>query len=216
MKFQHLVGGFATAVTAGTFLLGAAPAASAADAAQEEAPLQPVIAEYHGEKINLAESWEGAKVCTELPGGEARCYDSDAEAQADPELPQPKAALAPRSAAVAYASNPGNCANDYWCLFEHANYKGRKLQFFDSGRKNLANWGFRDKTSSIYRRIANYPLNYGGATMVDFRSGLLHDRVRDIGWGKGLVQEYPNLTKLPYPDGGNWNDKMDALDVKRG
>ncbi|MFE0106930.1 peptidase inhibitor family I36 protein [Streptomyces sp. NPDC059009] len=192
-----------TLAAAATTFTMAAPTASAADTTPEE-PVTPVIAEYNGKQINLAEDWEGAQICTELAGGNVRCYDDEAAAQED---------VAPAPAALKRANPdkglPGKCAPDYWCLFEHANYKGRKLQFHDTGTRKLANWGFRDKTSSIYRFAWRYGMK--GATMIDYRSGVLHDRTRRL--GSTSEAAYPNLKNLAYPGGGNWNDKVDAFKI---
>ncbi|MDJ0386343.1 peptidase inhibitor family I36 protein [Streptomyces sp. G-G2] len=206
----RVVSSITATLTATALLIAVAPTASAASNLPKDPPANPVLAEYKGKKINLAASWSGATVCTEFPGGSVHCYSNDTEAQADPELRKTSKLSAP----MGIESLPGNCSPDYWCLFEDINYGGHKLQFFDSGRKNLSDWGFRDTASSIYRGVINYPLNYGYATMVDYRSGVLYDRVRDV--GQGLESKYPSLGALGYPDGGDWNDRMDAFDVKRG
>ncbi|MGW7089909.1 peptidase inhibitor family I36 protein [Streptomyces sp. NPDC054871] len=208
----------ASAATALVFTSGTAaqadePSATAAPA--QEGPVNPVIAEYDGRKINLAESWEGADSCTELPGGEVHCYDSDEEAIADPELPTPtrmetlKAASAPVARAV--AAPPSKCFADYWCLYADANYKGKLLRLSSSGKKDLKEWGFRDKLSSVYYWVGGWSTNYGDAKVIDLRSGLLHDRERRL----GAPAKYSNFRNLAYPGGGNWNDKVDVFQVRR-
>ncbi|EST26708.1 hypothetical protein M878_26765 [Streptomyces roseochromogenus subsp. oscitans DS 12.976] len=153
--------------------------------------MNPVIADYDGRKINLAESWEGANVCTELPNGEVHCYDTTEESLADPDLPA-KVRQESLKASMLRASGPrDNCAADYWCLYQDANYQGRRLQFSSSGKKSLGDYGY--------------------AKIWDSRSGLLHDRQRDLlpphGWA--------NFKNMDYPGGGNWNDKVDVFEVKR-
>ncbi|MFF8537144.1 peptidase inhibitor family I36 protein [Streptomyces sp. SAS_267] len=175
-------------------------------------PANPVIADYDGRKINLAESWEGADSCTELPGGEVHCYDTTREAQTDPALPasvrkETRAALATQAA----ASPPDRCIADYWCLYADADYKGKIIRLSSSGKHDLSEWGFRDKVSSVYYWVLRWSLNYGTATIWDYRSGVLHDRERDLipphGWA--------NFKNMDYPGGGNWNDKVDNFQVKR-
>ncbi|MEU0032180.1 peptidase inhibitor family I36 protein [Streptomyces sp. NPDC006335] len=173
--------------------------------------MNPVIADYDGKKINLAESWEGASICTELPNGEVHCYDSNEESLADPELPAQvrKASL---RATTDLASDPHDkCAADYWCLFQDANYGGRRLQFSSSGKKNLGDYGFRDKLSSVFYWVGRWSINYGTATIWDSRSWPLHDRERELipphGWA--------NFKNMDYPGGGNWNDKVDVFQVER-
>ncbi|MFF3416949.1 peptidase inhibitor family I36 protein [Streptomyces sp. NPDC002698] len=213
-------------VSAGALLLGTGPLAHADEPVPEPSvtttpapveeeptePVKPVIADYRGQKIDLSSSWEGANICTELPDGEVHCYDTDEESLADPDLPAKVREDTLKASKLQAASDPrDNCASDYWCLYQDPNYKGRRLQFSSSGKKNLGDYGFRDKLSSVYYWVARWPLNYGYATIWDSRSGLLHDRQRDLepphGWS--------NFKNMDYPGGGNWNDKVDAFEVKR-
>ncbi|MFD9819831.1 peptidase inhibitor family I36 protein [Streptomyces violascens] len=230
MMRKRIVAGLFAAATVGGVLVAGAPAATAqnasvAPAAAETAPA-PVIADYNGRKINLAEGWQGAESCTELPTGEVRCYDTFAEADAD--TARFMAARADSSDVAKYtapsrkpaagsgvlrAGKAQNCSADYWCVFDGKNYTGRRLQFFDPGTKELGKYDFRDKASSIYRIVVNYPLNYGGASLVDYRSGLVANR--EIKFG-GMEDDYPDLSRLGYPGGGNWDNKADALKIWRG
>ncbi|MET8094867.1 peptidase inhibitor family I36 protein [Streptomyces sp. NPDC005236] len=218
------------AAATGALLLTAGPVASADESTAEPSatatqdpstqdpstpaaePASPVIAEYDGRKINLAESWEGADSCTELPSGEVHCYDTTREAQTDPALPasirkETRAALATQAVAAA----PDRCIADYWCLYADADYKGKIIRLSSSGKHDLSEWGFRDKVSSVYYWVLRWSLNYGTATIWDYRSGVLHDRQRDMlpphGWA--------NFKNMDYPGGGDWNDKVDAFEVKR-
>jgi hypothetical protein len=46
------------------------------------------------------------------------------------------------------------CDEDWFCLFEHINYAGRKLQFQDCCYfQYLSNWGFQNKASSWRNRL---------------------------------------------------------------
>src|SRR5688572_30368013 len=38
-----------------------------------------------------------------------------------------------------------DCPSGWFCLWEHANYSGRRLQFRGSGCQNLGAYGFNDK-----------------------------------------------------------------------
>lgn len=41
-----------------------------------------------------------------------------------------------------------NCSYLWTCLYEHANFDGRRLTWSDCNFENLADWGFNDKTTS--------------------------------------------------------------------
>ncbi|MFE2536326.1 peptidase inhibitor family I36 protein [Streptomyces sp. NPDC059371] len=226
MISKSLASALLCTVSAGALLLGTGPLAHADEPVPEPSvtttpasgeegptePVKPVIADYRGQKIDLSSSWEGANICTELPDGEVHCYDTNEESLADPDLPAKVREDTLKASKTLAASDPrDNCASDYWCLYQDANYKGRRLQFSSSGKKNLGDYGFRDKLSSVYYWVARWPLNYGFATIWDSRSGVLHDRQRELepphGWA--------NFKNMDYPGGGNWNDKVDVFQVKR-
>ncbi|MFI7211684.1 peptidase inhibitor family I36 protein [Micromonospora maritima] len=103
----------------------------------------PSLASFQGRTIDLSKSWEGAQVCAVLSRSEVRCYATNEEASAD---------LAPRASRD--ADGPistfawHGCDNDWICIFEHADFAGRKLQFSDEYWHDLDEWGFKDKTSS--------------------------------------------------------------------
>ncbi|GHA29342.1 hypothetical protein GCM10010303_44930 [Streptomyces purpurascens] len=183
----------------------------------DEAPANPVTAEYNGRKINLAASWEGADSCTELPSGEVHCYDSDAEALADPELPAEireetlKANAAAPAGPSAAAAPPARCVADYWCLYMKVGYKGKLLRLYSDGEKDLKEWGCRDKLSAVYYWVGRYSVNYGDAKITDLRSWPVADRVRRLDAPGG----WSNFTNLDYPGGGNWNNKVDIFEVRR-
>ena len=111
---------------------------------QELAEAKPVIATYKGEKINLADGWQGAQACSEVPSGEVYCYDSAEEAD------QALAAIAPAatrgsgsgvtSAKVSGELSPtasGDCSFGWVCLWEHGEFTGRRLQWSAKGTKQL-------------------------------------------------------------------------------
>ncbi|MEU1037564.1 peptidase inhibitor family I36 protein [Streptomyces sp. NPDC005907] len=177
-----------------------------------EAPTAPVIAEYNGQTINLAESWEGAASCTELPNGEVHCYDSDAEALTDPELPaETRAETSKAPTADAASAPPDNCVADYWCLYMDSGYSGRLLRLYSDGKKDLSEWGCRDKLSSVYYWVGRYSINYGDAKITDLRSWPVEDRVRSLDPPHG----WKSFRNMDYPGGGNWDNKVDIFEVRR-
>ncbi|MFD9819406.1 peptidase inhibitor family I36 protein [Streptomyces violascens] len=232
---KHFKEVFLAAAMVGGVLVAGAPAATAAPSqnvsvvpsASNPVP-HPVIAEYKGRKINLAEGWQGAQTCTELPGGAVHCYDTFEQADADTarlmaaragsnDVAKYTAPSQKRNggSGVARAGKVQDCSADYWCLYDGPNYSGPHLQFFDPGTKELSDWGFRDRVSSVYRIIVNYPVNYGGAHLIDYRSWPVADR--DISLTGGYLEDdFPDLSRLSYPGGGNWDNKADAVKVWRG
>ncbi|MEU0688356.1 peptidase inhibitor family I36 protein [Streptomyces uncialis] len=180
----------------------------------DRGPAAPVIADYNGRRINLAESWEGATSCTELPNGVVNCYDTDQAAMDDPGLP---AAVREEALAGLRARLPDRCLSDYWCLYRDADYKGKILRFSSDGQKNLKDWGMGNALSSVYYRVVQWSLNYGDAKVTDWRSWPVEDRVRRLDAGYvGTPSRYPNFKALDYPGGGTWNDKVDVFEVRRG
>ncbi len=82
-----------------------------------------------GEQTGLNEiSWRGGKAVMTFP------------------LPGEKKARAVGEA-FAPAGSP-NCSYLWTCLYEHANFDGRRLTWSDCDFVNLADWGFNDQTTS--------------------------------------------------------------------
>lgn len=224
---KHVTRGLLAAVSAGAILFTGSPVAHAAEptiapsatptdsATPAARPSNPVIAEYKGRQVNLAEDadWGGANSCTELPDGKVHCYDTDEEALADPALPSTARKETQRAATLRAWPLPSGCVADYWCLYQHANYKGRVLRLTGNGKHDLSEWGFRDKLSSVFYFVGTWSTNYGYARIWDYRSGLLHDRQRDL--DPPTHNKYSNLAHLAYPGGGNWNDKVDNFQIFR-
>ncbi|MGX2996141.1 peptidase inhibitor family I36 protein [Streptomyces sp. JNUCC 64] len=179
----------------------------------DRGPAAPVMADYNGRRINLAESWEGATSCTELPSGAVNCYDTDHAAMSDPELP---AAVREEALEGLRPRIPDRCLPDYWCLYSDADYKAKILRFSSDGQKKLKDWGMQNALSSVYYQVAQWSINYGDAQIIDWRSWPVADRVRrlDAG-GAGNPGRYPNFKSLDYPGGGTWNDKVDVFEVRR-
>lgn len=60
--------------------VGLATPAEEAALQQQLAETKPVIATYNGREINLADGWQGAQACSEVPSGEVYCFDTVEEA----------------------------------------------------------------------------------------------------------------------------------------
>jgi hypothetical protein len=149
-----------------------------------------VMATYHGELIDLSQGWQDAQICVEFAAEDVRCFADTAElAEAEPEVAQ----VGTRSA---YA-----CPLGWACLWEHANYRGRRLQWRNKGRKELSEWKFRDQASSAYNNRRLY-----GFVLEDSRRGLPNPKMYI-----GVNHPISDFTKQRYLYGGNWNDKVDAV-----
>ncbi|MBQ1022814.1 peptidase inhibitor family I36 protein [Micromonospora sp. C95] len=107
----------------------------------------PSLASFQGRTIDLSKSWQGAQVCAVLSRSEVRCYATNEQATAD---------LAPRISSTGTTRSAGpigtfawnGCDNSWICIWEHASFQGRKLQFNDEYWHDLDEWGFKDQTSS--------------------------------------------------------------------
>lgn len=105
---------------------------------------EPGHAIYHGTDIDLSVSWEGATVCAVVTATDVRCYDSQAEADAD--LATISGA---RSTGDTVDTACGGNTSNWVYLYADANYGGRTLQFQDVGVwQDLATWGFDNQMSS--------------------------------------------------------------------
>nr|WP_269329155.1 peptidase inhibitor family I36 protein [Kineosporia babensis] len=63
-------------------------------------------------------------------------------------LPRPGEERALADGEKRSAAGEANCSDGYSCLYEHANWDGRRLQFFTCRYENLSDYGFQDQTSS--------------------------------------------------------------------
>src|SRR5690242_1215118 len=128
-KFRH----FAQIFTLGLTVL--IPGVSQANNGQNGG----VHALYNGRIIDLSAGWQGAQVCAAYNKSNVRCYDSPAAFDAANGL----------RASVKARRSPYDCPSGWFCLWEHINFAGRKLQFRSQGYcQNLTDWGFNDKASS--------------------------------------------------------------------
>jgi hypothetical protein len=161
-------------------LAGAVAAPASAHAAEK---LEPVLASYHGQWLNLAESWGGAQVCADVAIGDVRCYDSDVEADRD------------LSGGDVGTAALAGCPSGWVCLWADANYGGRRLRWSRPGTYKLATYGFRDQASSAaVNRIER------GVECVDYRTGLPDPR---LFLRAGGAYRYLN----------DWNDRIDEIKI---
>ncbi|MET7505277.1 peptidase inhibitor family I36 protein [Streptomyces microflavus] len=189
--------------------VGLATPAEEARLQQQLAEAEPVIATYNGKKINLADGWQGARACSEVPTGDVYCYDSAEEADQALAAIAPATKRSPESGVVS-AQGSGefgpaaieDCAVGWVCLWEHSNYTGRRLQWSAGGTKQLKDWDFRDKASSgcVNR-------NQFGVLAYDARTGLPDPYM-------ALAARYCyKFTVSSYPTGGTFNDKVDYIEM---
>jgi hypothetical protein len=97
-----------------------------------------VTAGFEGHRIDLATNWEQAQACVVLRrAGLVECFRTLAQAQARADTITPQ-----------YAAAGFSCSYPLR-IFEHSNYGGRQLLFFDRGYwQNLSDYGFNDQLSS--------------------------------------------------------------------
>ncbi len=221
------------ATTTATADTGSSPAPSAtenagpADAADRardaKARKGPVIASYKGKKFDLANGWGTAKVCSEYPDLTVKCFDTDAQAQADmaahakkdpralPKAPKgrsamikPTAPAAKTSMASSYAAAAGMaCSYGWTCIGEHQDMGGRKLQWSADGTKTLGQYDFRDEATSTCNND-----EIGGMTLVDYRDNMVDpENITGLGTCDTSLHDddYPGLGT------GDWNDRADAV-----
>ncbi|MEU4490144.1 peptidase inhibitor family I36 protein [Streptomyces purpurascens] len=185
--------------------VGLATPAEEAELQQQLAESKPVIATYKGEKINLADGWQGAQACSEVPSGEVYCYDTAEEA--DQALAEIAPALARGTSSGVASGEFGpmaytDCHQGWVCLWEHSNFNGRRLQWSAKGTKKLGNWDFRDKASSGC--VTRYQ---GGVLAYDARTALPDPYMT-------LAARYCyKFSTADYPTGGSFNDKVDYIEM---
>lgn len=137
----------------------------------ETAQPDGVDAIHNGKEVNLVEDgWGTATRCVEYGLDDVVCYDTDEEYAADFEK---RTGQEPRDAegerrnlaeagkleAASQVSSLGRTGTywdcpQYWtCLWDYKNFSayGRMLQWNEAGEKNLADWDFRDRTSSSFK-----------------------------------------------------------------
>lgn len=168
---------------------------------EKEAP-EGVTALYGGELINLMDGWGGAQICSVYSPSDVRCYDTQAQMLTD---------LGEAAFEGTYSPSDA-CPRGWACIWEHRDYNaaqsGRMLKFRDAGPKQgLGQYGFRDMASSVRNRLP------GDATfkLTDYKT-FWYDQ--NLTYRSGSRD--PHFFDNPdYADGGHWNDKADAVTIKR-
>lgn len=174
----------------------------------EADPTNKVDMYYQGERVDPAEDWSGADICAEVAeDGTMECFDSNAEANARLADAAPTE-LARQGAAQALTQRAYNdCPNGWVCLWQNANYTGRRLQwptYSEAKTRHLDQYSpsFRDKASS-----AAVMRPQRGVTLYDIRNNLPDPRLI-LPSGYTI---YSDFKKYDYVFGGSWNDKADAI-----
>ncbi|MFP3991465.1 peptidase inhibitor family I36 protein [Streptomyces sp. E11-3] len=164
---------------------------------------------YRGEKVDpKSDDLNGAQVCAEVSeDGTMECFDTEQESNKQLAKQAPTAGARMGAALAASTRKYEDCPNGWVCLWQDADYSGRRLQWptYDESKTRHLNQyspSFRDKASSAY---VNRPQR--GVWLYDFRSGMPDPKLV-LGAKYSL---WPNFTKYSYPYGGNWNDKADAI-----
>jgi hypothetical protein len=145
-----------------------------------------IIATYKGKSIDLSQGWQGAQACAQFAIDDVRCYDTAAEAN-----------LATQPTGKMSTLGRPDCPSTWVCIWEHADFAGRRLQWSEPGAKKLANWNFENQTSSVFlNRIQR------GMEAINYRNEWWDQR---INYCAGCA--YNNLA-----DHG-WNDKIDEVKI---
>ncbi|WP_019901975.1 peptidase inhibitor family I36 protein [Salinispora arenicola] len=168
-------------------------ASPARSSPSSQAPRETSLASFQGRTIDLSKSWEGAQACAVLSRTEVRCYASRKEEKAD---------LASRARSVSASPGTGGpigtldwneCDDGWLCIYEHADFNGRKLSFNDEYWHVLDRWGFEDQTSSFTN---NQGGGWFGCSGTD--EGYLEDDARNY----YLMHDCTAAAKM-----GSYNDK---------
>lgn len=103
------------------------------------------------------------------------------------------------------------CSYSYSCVYEHiyrnqSDPNARRLMFRDPGYKYLADYSFRDRTSSVEKDMAAGKILHAYDQRTFNTDPFLYMR-----WATG----YLNLTEIGYGGGASGNDKVDYLWIKQ-
>ena len=115
---------------------------------------------------------------------------------------QTTAQLTPQT--IVAASRP--CPAGWLCLWQDENYQGRMLQFRDVGYdQDLAQWNFRQKTSSVWNRTAR----------TVHLKGQLATGVGSVSRTLTVLpgEMMPNLESEKVGLRSNWNDRIDSIRI---
>ncbi|MGW3113904.1 peptidase inhibitor family I36 protein [Streptomyces sp. NPDC001091] len=153
---------------------------------------------YEGRKIDPASDWQGANVCVEVSeDGTMQCFDNDTESnkflaahaptaqaragakqalagveQVRPVVAEQAVSGPSATAKTAAVKGHSSCPGSYVCLWQDADYAGRRLQwptYSESKTRHLDQYSpsFQDKASSAFvnrpQRGVEVDYTYGGS-----------------------------------------------------
>lgn len=132
---------------------------TASAAAAKDEPGQPAILD--GVQIDLKKGWGPAHTCVVLSAETTQCFRTGDEADRSLGYDPVAEAQAHQVTEGTVEALPA-CASDWMCLYEHIDGGGRRLIFNAEYWHDLANWNFRNMTSSIRN---NQSCEDGGSTL---------------------------------------------------
>lgn len=183
------------AVIGMTVAVAAAPTAGAQEGARGSGRWDRPAgsARFEGAEIDLRAGWGAARACMVWrEGGVVECFRSP-DAMAARERAVGAGRDKPADGTRSASSSSWTCSSPLR-LYEHGNYGGRQLSFWDPGFwQNLGDWGFNDAVSS-------------------FRVGSCRAWMAEHVWGDG--EWYPGNT-APWARSASmwpgWNDRISSI-----
>ena len=151
----------------------------------------PGVARFEGAEIDLRAGWGEATACTVWrQGGVVECFRSPGAMEARERV---MGAGGDETEGGSVRSSSWSCSSPLR-LYEHGNYGGRQLSFWDPGFwQNLGDWGFNDAVSS-------------------YKVGSCHAWMAEHSWGGG--EWYPGnsgpWSRSPTMWPG-WNDRISSI-----
>ncbi|MGP4015051.1 peptidase inhibitor family I36 protein [Saccharopolyspora sp. 5N708] len=95
-----------------------------------------------------------------------------------------------------------DCRDGSFCLWDNRNYQAKGVELRSPGRHDLADHGLRDRANSVY----NYRKSQ--SKFIDVRTG-----IPDAEYTLTAAGKLGDLGQLVYPHGGNWNNKIDVVEL---
>lgn len=180
-------------VFASVVVLSSAPLPLAAQAPPSVTP--PGVALFEGNWIDLRAGWGEAQACMVFQTAAiVECFRSAAEmAVREEEVSAVSASRRGDEATLSTQSASWSCSSPLR-LYEHGNFGGRQLSFWDAGLwQNLGDWGFNDQLSS-------------------YRVGSCYVYLAEHSWGGGWW--YPGNTSPWHWEASmisSWNDRISSI-----
>ncbi|SDL28403.1 peptidase inhibitor family I36 protein [Nonomuraea jiangxiensis] len=158
---------------------------TATPAVQAQTATQTVT--FQGRTIDMSRVWATAQVCSVESASQVTCFASEAEYR--------------RTSGLSRGSTGDyrDCPDGYGCIWQGANFQGRRLQFKDKGTHSLSKYSFRDQASSAFN---NRSPGHGAFYLIDQKAGRPDPR-----YMLGTWQYVSNLAK------SGWNDRADKVGI---